>query len=176
MENMSLRLVTVHSRMAWTCGLIGIAGLMLSAGVTSAQTTGLGYVVAGVGLYSNGFSSGPVVQFGGGGEALIQNRLGFGGELGLAYGGGDVLAALSLNASLHFPKPGATNAVVPFVSGGYTRMAVLTESGRNALNVSGVLTYWFSERHGLLLEFRDVLYKGLGTDQSWTARVGITSR
>jgi hypothetical protein len=175
MENMSWRLVTVRSRMAWKRGLIGMAGLMLSAGVANAQTIGQGYVVAGAGLYSNGVSLGEVVQFGGGGEALIENRLGIGGELGLAYGGGDVLAALSCNASLHFPNPGTTK--VPFVSGGYTRMAVFTASGgRNALNVGGGFTYWFRERQGLLLEFRDVLYKGLGTDQYWAVRVGIASR
>jgi hypothetical protein len=175
MEDMSLRLVTVGSRMAWKRGLIGLAGLMLSAGVASAQTIGQGYVVTGVGLYSNGVSSGPVVQFGGGGEALVQNRLGIGGELGLACGGGDVLAALSFNARLHFPNPGTTK--VPFVSGGYTRMAVLTESGSgNALNVGAGLTYWFSERQGLLVEFRDVFYKGSGTDQYWAVRVGIASR
>ena len=167
MENLSLRLRTVRSQRAWKRGLIGIALLMLSAGVSNAQTTGQGYFVGGAGLYSNGFSSGPVVQFGGGGEALIQDRIGIGGELGLAGGGGDVLAALSLNASLHFPKQRTTKDVVPFVSGGYTRMAIFTEQsgGRNAMNVGGGLTYWFSTRQGLLVEFRDVLYKGLGTDQ-----------
>jgi hypothetical protein len=88
-----------------------------------------------------------------------------------------VLAALSLNASRHFPRQGTAKEVVPFVSGGYTRLAIFTaSSGRNALNVGGGLTYWFSKRNGLLLEFRDVLYQGLGTNQYWAARIGIASR
>ena len=108
---------------------------------------------------------------------MIQNRVGIGGELGLAGGGGDAWGTMSLNASLHFPKQGTPKGVVPFVSGGYTRMAFFTESGgSNALNVGGGVTYWFSERKGLLLEFRDVLYKALGTDQYWAARVGIAFR
>jgi hypothetical protein len=177
MENMLLREVTVLSRMAWRSCLIGLAGLMLSAGVSNAQTSGQGYFMGGAGTYSNGFSSGRVVQFGGGGEALIQNRVGIGGELGLARGGGDAWATLSLDASLHFPKQGATRGIVPFVSGGYTRMAFFTESGgSNALNVGGGLTYWVSARKGLLLEFRDVVYRALGTDQYWAARVGIAFR
>ena len=177
MENMTPRRVTVLSRMAWKRCLIGIAGLMLSAGLSNAQTTGQGHFAGGAGTYSNGFSSGQVLQVGGGGEALIQNRFGIGGELGLAGGGGDAWATLSLNASLHFPKQGAANGMVPFVSGGYTRMAFFTESGgSNALNVGGGLSYWFRDRKGLLVEFRDVVYHALGTDHYWAARVGIAFR
>jgi hypothetical protein len=157
--------------------LIGLAGLMLSAGASYAQTTGQGTFVGGAGAYSNGFSSGPVLQIGGGGQALIRNRFGIGGELGLAGGGGDAWATVSLTGSLHFPKQGATNGVVPFVSGGYTRMAFFTESGgSNALNIGGGVTYWVSDRKGLLVEFRDVVYQALGIDQYWAARIGITFR
>jgi hypothetical protein len=154
-----------------------IAAFTLLAGVSNAQTTGQGYVAGGAGTYSNGFSSGPVIQLGGGGEALIQNRAGIGGELGLAAGGGDAFATLSLSASLHFPKEGAAKGLVPFVSGGYTRMTFFTESGgSNALNVGGGATYWFDSRKGLRIEFRDVVYQALGTDQYWAVRVGIAFR
>jgi hypothetical protein len=177
MENMSLRRATVVGRMMGKPFLIGLAGLMLSAGASDAQTTGQGTFVGGAGAYSNGFSSGPVLQIGGGGEALIQNRFGIGGELGLAGGGGDAWATVSVNGSLHFPKQGTTNGVVPFVSGGYTRMAFFTESGgSNALNIGGGVTYWFSNHKGLVVEFRDVVYHALGTDQYWAARIGIAFR
>ena len=152
MENMSLRRATFVGRMVAKPFLVGLAGLILSAGASDAQTTGQGTFVGGAGAYSNGFSSGRVLQIGGGGEALIQNRFGIGGELGLAGGGGDAWATVSLNGSLHFPKQGATNGVVPFVSGGYTRMAFLTElGGSNALNIGGGVTYWLSDRKGLVV-------------------------
>jgi hypothetical protein len=177
MENMSLRRATVVGRMMGKPLLIGLAGLMLSAGASNAQTTGQGTFIAGAGVVSNSFSSAPVLQVGGGGEALIQNRFGIGGELGLAGGGGDAGATISLNGSLHFPTQGTRNGVVPFVSGGYTRLAPFTEPrGINALNVGGGVTYWISDRKGLVVEFRDVVYQALGTTQYWAARIGIAFR
>jgi len=63
------------------------------------------------------------------------------------------------------------------VTGGYTRMGFFTEyGGSNALNVGGGVTYWFSSRKGLVIEFREVVYQALGTDQLWTARIGIAFR
>jgi hypothetical protein len=177
MENKLLRRATAVGRMMGKPLVIGLAGLMLSAGASSAQTTGQGTFIGGAGAYSNGFSSGPVLQVGGGGEALIQNRFGIGGELGLAAGGGDAWATVSLNGSVHFPKQGTKNGVVPFVSGGYTRMAFFTESGgSNGLNVGGGVTCWFSDRKGLVVEFRDVVYPALGTNQYWAARIGMAFR
>jgi hypothetical protein len=177
MDSMALRRATAIGRLMGKPLLIGLVGLTLSAGASNAQTSGQGTFVAGAGAYSNGFSSGRVLQIGGGGEALIQNRFGIGGELGLAGGGGDAWATVSLNGSLHFPKPGSTNGAVPFVSGGYTRMGFFTEyGGSNALNVGGGVTYWFSGRKGLVTEFREVVYQALGTDQHWTVRIGIAFR
>ncbi len=177
MERMLSRRATVVGRLMGKPLLIGLAGLTLSAAASNAQTTGQGTFVVGAGAYSNGFSSGRVLQIGGGGEALVQNRFGIGGELGLAGGGGDAWAAVSLNGSVHFPRPGATKGVVPFVSGGYTRMGFFTEyGGSNALNVGGGITYWFSGRKGLVCDLREVVYQALGTNQHWAARIGIAFR
>jgi hypothetical protein len=56
------------------------------------------------------------------------------------------------NASLRSPRQSRTRRMVPFVSGGYTRMAVFTESGgKSAFNMGAGLTYWFSQRKGLRL-------------------------
>jgi hypothetical protein len=98
MESMFSRRATVVGRLIGKPLLIGLAGLTLSAGASNAQTTGQGTFVAGAGAYSNGFSSGRVLQIGGGGEALVQNRFGIGGELGLAGGGGDAGCGRSTEA------------------------------------------------------------------------------
>jgi hypothetical protein len=100
----------------WTRHVIGFAGLLVAAGTATAQTTAQGYAVAGRGMYANRFSSGPVTQFGGGAEALIQKRFGIGGEMAAAVGGSDGWIASSLNACLHFP-PHNTKPLVPFISG-----------------------------------------------------------
>jgi len=63
----------------WKACLIGFAVLLSAAGTATAQTTGQGYAIAGRGMYANLFSSGPVTQFGGGGEAPRINRDGHGG-------------------------------------------------------------------------------------------------
>jgi hypothetical protein len=106
-----------------------------------------------------------VLQVGGGGEALFRDRFGIGGEIGLAGGGGDTWVPLSINVSLHFPKSDRRNGLTPFVSGGYTRMAFFTEPGGiNGFNVGVGLTRWLSDRTGLSLEFREVVYRALGTD------------
>jgi len=174
MEDVSLGRTTALGRMIGKPFLIGLAGLMLSAAASNAQTPRQGTFVVGA-FNANGFSSRPVLQVGAGDEALIQNRFGIGGELGLAHGGGDTWATFFLNGSLHFPKEGTKNGVVPFVSGGYT--AFLTGSGGiAALNVGGGVTYWFKDRKGLLVEFRDVLAQPLGTKHYWAARIGIAFR
>jgi len=74
MESMLSRRATVVGKLMGKPLLIGLAGLTLSAGASNAKTTGQGTFVAGAGAYSNGFSSGRVLQVGGGGEALVQNR------------------------------------------------------------------------------------------------------
>jgi len=177
MESMPLHGANVLCRMMCKPLLLGLAGLMLSASGSNAQNAGEGYFVVGAGGYSNALSSGRVLQLGGGGEALIQNRFGIGGELGLARGGGDAWATFSVNASVHFPRSGARNGPVPFISAGYTRMAFFTEpGGTNAFNIRGGLTYWFNDRNGLSVEFCDVVYHALGTSQYWGARVGIAFR
>jgi len=170
MKDLSIRDAKALRRKAMRRCVIGLAGLLLSAGVSNAQTTGQGYVVGGGGVYSNPFTSGTVAEVAGGGEALIENRLGIGGELGFVFEGS---ATASLKASLHFPNQ-RTSSMVPFVGGGYTRLAYLTDrGGANALNIGAGVTFWSSGRKGLLIEFRDVIYHALGTDQCWTIRVGM---
>jgi hypothetical protein len=67
--------------------------------------------------------------------------------------------------------------VEPFVLGGSTRLVALTESGgNNALNIGAEINYWLGDDKGLRLEFRDVVYNALGTDQYWAVGIGIIFR
>jgi hypothetical protein len=176
MENASSGRTTAVGRKVGNPFLIALAGLMLSAGASNAQPTSQGSVVVAAGANSNGFSAGqPFFQVTGAGEALIQNRVGLGGELGLARGGRDTWATVSLNGRLYFPREGNRNGVAPFVSGGYTTFFT-GSGGIAALDVGGGVTYWFNDRTGLLLEFRDALSQPLGPNHYWTARIGIAFR
>lgn len=47
-------------------------------------------------MESNPYASGRINQIAGGGEALVRNRFGVGGELSLTVGGGDAASALVL--------------------------------------------------------------------------------
>jgi hypothetical protein len=156
--------------------LIAVIALSTS-GTARAQTTGEGWAGFGAGAYSNRFSSGRVIQIGGGGEAVVQKAFGFGGDMLLGGGGGDAWIESSLRASYRFHRQGATRHVVPFVSGGYTRVGALTERGGvNGVNVGGGLTCWLGHE-GVRFEVRDVVFDtGFQTTQYWTARIGISFR
>ncbi len=158
-----------------TCVIAVVA--LLASGAARAQTTGEGSVAVGPGAYSNGVSAGPVIQFGGGGEAIVKRAFGIGGEASLTGASGGGFLESSLKASYHFRPQGATHRVVPFVSGGYTLLGTLTErGGLNGVNFGGGLTYWLG-REGVRVEVRDVvLDTGFRTTQYWTARIGLSFR
>lgn len=127
----------------------------LAAAQTADERRGQGYVfVAPGGIAPNGSTA--TVQFGVGGEGLVHKGLGVGGEVGYltstrSLGGG--FGILSANTSYHFTKASVSSKVVPFVTGGYS---LFFGDGRaNGFNAGGGVTYWFRERLGLRLEFRD---------------------
>jgi len=59
------------------------------------------------------------------------------------------------------------------VTVGYTRLIVLTDSGRNALNLGVGTTYWLSRKTSLLLEVRDLVFRGSGQTHVWSLRTGF---
>lgn len=115
-----------------------------------------GYVFFAPGAYVGYSESVTILHVGGGGEALVYRGLGIGAEVGaigsLEESGGG-LGLFSVNGSHHF---GQNGKVVPFLTGGYS---VVGGNGTRSLANFGIgLNYWFGERMGLRLEFRDHFY------------------
>lgn len=135
-----------------------IVCVALLATLAVAQTTehrGQGYLFAAPGgIAPNG--SDATLQFGGGGEGLIHKGLGVGGEIGyltLARSFNRGFGIFSVNGSYHFTEATASGKVVPFVTGGYSLF--FRDGHTNGFNVGGGVNYWFRERVGVRLEFRD---------------------
>jgi hypothetical protein len=153
--------------------LLVLAISVLAARLCQAQTQGRGYIAMGAGGYANSFASGRVNQFAIGGEAVTPHNVGVGGELELGAGGGDAWFALSLNATHHFPR-GSDPRMAPLFTTGYTRLIVLTDrGGRNAVNVGVGTEYWLKRKSSLLLEVRDLVFRGAGATHVWTVRTGL---
>jgi hypothetical protein len=139
--------------------------LALISTFAAAQTPegyrGQGYVFVGPGgVAPEGI--GPTLHFGVGGEGLIYKGLGAGGEIGYltpARGIGNGFGIVSGNGSYHFTNVSESRKFVPFATGGYS---FLFRSGTaHGFNAGGGVNYWFRERIGLRVEFRDnVFYSG----------------
>jgi hypothetical protein len=156
---------------------IGLIGVLLSSTPARSQTHGEGFVGLGAGAYSNPFTSGRIIDLAGGGELVLSERIGAGAELGLAAGGGDLLAVTCVSGSVHFLGREPGDKVDPFIKVGYAHLGALTDVGAsNGWNVGAGLTYWYGTRRGVRIEFQDVLYHSLGSDQLWVVRVGFAFR
>jgi len=139
---------------------------------------GQGYVFFGPGAASGGGTLG-TVHFGGGGEGLLYKGIGVGGELGFLAPNqrfSDGLAVLSLNGSYHFLPHQRTGKVAPFVTGGYSLF--FRSGSANLYNFGGGIHYWFRERMGLRLEFRDHVLPTPGgpSVHYWGFRMGLAFR
>jgi hypothetical protein len=92
-------------------------------------------------------------HIGGGGEVLLYRGLGVGGEIGYLTPQRDFAAGigmLSANGSYHFNQAGRLS---PFVTAGWT--LGIRDGHTTLFNYGGGVNYWFRERVGLRLEFRD---------------------
>lgn len=146
--------------------------LLASAGVCEAQTPGIGYVVGGVGGYTNSYTTGNLEEIAGGGERLVTPRVGLGVELGLIGGLG--LLTVSPNATYRFRNP--AQVTVPFVRGGYTFFGGGEAAVFGAPSIGAGVTHWFRPNAGLIVEVRDVIHKAYDVEQFWTVRVGFAFR
>jgi hypothetical protein len=163
--------------------LIAGIGIVLSGPASvNAQSTGhdgktgssgQGYVFFAPGaLVVNGSSLG-MAHIGGGGEAVLKNGIGIGAEAGYVgawKGFSHGVTLISFNGSYHFNR---NRQMSPFVTGGYTLGIASGELG-NLFNIGGGLHYWFRERMGIRLEFRDHI-DGFG-DQCMEGRIGFAFR
>ncbi|MEJ2109548.1 MAG: outer membrane beta-barrel protein [Acidobacteriota bacterium] len=97
------------------------------------------------------------VHFGGGGEVDFYKGLGFGIDLGYMaatrnLSGG--IGILSFDGRYAFRRF-ADSKLIPYVTGGYSFL--FRTDTANAVNFGGGVDYWFADKYGLKLEFRDHL-------------------
>ena len=154
--------------------LLGTLLLMLTA-TAWAQGNSHGYLLAGPGGSSP--SGGGTLQVVGGGDGVFNNGASVGAEVGYLLPFRDASSGLglfSVNGGYHFVK--SKSKAVPFLTGGYT--GFFRGGYANGVNFGGGVNYWFKERMGLRVEFRDNL---LTEDSSYrvhflNVRVGLAFR
>ncbi len=137
------------------------------------KNTGQGYVFVGAGAAN--IEEG-ALHFGGGGELNLYKGLGLGVELGYLnpmQSLGDGIGIFSLNGQYTFNQDTA-NKVKPFVTGGYS--LAFRSGTMSALNFGGGVHYWFSDRVGLRLEFRDHVPPEYSKTHIWEGRIGFDFR
>ena len=145
-----------------------------AAAAQSKERLGQGYVfVAPTSTTEGGFG----LHIGGGGEGLVYNGLGVGGEigyLGSADGLRDGIGVLSTNISYHFTKATKSRKFAPFVTSGYSM--VFRGSAINSVNIGGGANWWFKDRIGLRLELRDHVPLRSGAIHFFGVRIGLAFR
>jgi hypothetical protein len=158
-----------------------LAGVLATADPAAAQVTGLGYGIAGPAGYSGFFgTSGLNVHAAGGGDVLVADRVGAGGEFGVLAGTGGGLFVTSVNGVFHFaPSSGARGRdqrVSPFVTAGYSRLSS-GEGGFHAFNAGAGADVWLKPRVGIRAEVRDhIRNDDRGGVHYWSVRVGVVFR
>ena len=177
---MLLAVVSVSASVALVANAQTVLPPVVAKGASVTQPTtetrGQGYA-----YFAPGLTSGedPTIQIGGGGEAVFGNGVGVGADLSYlklvefrSYGG---LGVASLNGSYHFLKATKSGKLVPFVTGGYSGFFRSGAYG-NGFNYGGGINYWFHERVGLRVEFRDQIVVDSDTYRYAGVRVGVSFR
>jgi hypothetical protein len=148
--------------------------LPLAAAAQSKDHHGQGYFfVAPTTTSAGGFG----LHIGGGGEGLVYEGLGVGGEIGYLGAARQLsqgIGILSPNVSYNFTKASKAGKFVPFVTGGYSLL--IGSDAVHALNVGGGMNWWFKDRLGLRLEFRDHVALQFGSPHIFGVRVGLAFR
>ena len=132
-----------------------------------------GYAFFSPGVYIGYSENVSTIHIGMGVETLLFRGLAAGAEAGVlgAIRGSDPLGLLSLDGSYHFSRQ---RKIVPFLCAGYS---VIGGNGRRSLvNLGGGINWWFRERHGFRLEFRDHIYADGSSRHLLGFRVGYSFR
>lgn len=131
--------------------------LILIATVTTAfaqpqEGRGAGAAYAAGGAVGDSDDNEGFWQFGGGGEYVFSNGLGFEVDVGIVTAGGfDASAGVFSVGPLYEFKSDKKTA--PFLTGGYT---LFFRSGTaNAFHVGGGVRHWFNDSFGMRFEVRD---------------------
>ena len=145
--------------------------LLLAA---SARAQALGYGVAGPAT-TTGFANHSRITFNaaGGGEAVVGDAIGIGGEAGFF----NRLIVGSANATVHFG--GVSGAkFAPFITAGYSRLGIGDGEGAfSAFNAGAGFHYWGTDHIGFRAEICDrIRPDDRGATNYWSARVGIAFR
>ena len=154
--------------------------LLAMPGLAAAQTStsaGHGYVFfAPGGATGRGFTT-STLNLGGGGEAFVAENFAVGSEIGALWpteNFGAALGLFSVNGAYHFGRSAEGRKAVPFVTGGYSLL--FREETSNLYNLGAGVDYWFREKLGLRLEFRDHIWNPGTTVHLWQVRIGMTFR
>ena len=153
-----------------------ISTLLLGVFTTPAAAQGNSYghlFAAAGGTAPNGTGT---LHFGGGGEGVFSNGAGVGAELGYVHAFRDFTSGVgvfAINGSYHHLKSGSKTT--PFITGGYS--GFFRDGYSNGINFGGGVNYWFKERTGLRVEFRDHIALGDSEAAHFLGvRVGLTFR
>ena len=145
---------------------------------------GFGQSANGYGFFAPGQfrvegESASALHFGGGAKYITGSGFGFGAELGIAGpsdGFGESYAGIFSPNAYYVFNSDRDAKVQPFLTGGYTR--TFGRGARDNMgNFGAGLTYWATERAGILVEYRHHIGRTEGvTVQLWTVRFGVAFR
>jgi hypothetical protein len=157
------------SKLAVVAGWMGLCG--------TAWSQGRGYIFAGPGGRTGGGATSATYYAGGGGELVFPKGIGAGIEAQAvipSHEPGETIGMTSINGFYHPPRARFGKAD-PFATVGYT--LAFRGGTANLWNFGGGLNYWFGEKTGLLVEFRDHPWDvGPVTSHYWSFRFGFSFR
>jgi len=167
----TLRLFAITAALVLCLSACAYAGSNASQN-TESEHNGQGYAFFGPGaLTGDGYTTG-MAHIGGGGEILVYKGVGVGAEVGYFTPWRDFrngIGIVSVDGSYHFNR---TRKLSPFVTAGYSWG--IRNGHVDLFNFGGGIHYWFHDRVGLRLEFRDHLYKD--SDHFLSGRIGLSFR
>ena len=117
------------------------------------------------------------MHFGGGGEFDLYKGIGFAIDVGYMAPTGELgsgIGILSPNGRYAFRRS-ADSKLVPYVTAGYSLL--FRTDTLNAYNFGGGIDYWFANRYGLKVEFRDHILTDCSYDcHAYQIRTGLSFR
>lgn len=147
-----------------------VAVLVAIAGPATAQVSTNAFVFGAPGAAIYEGTAASTLQLGGGAEAIVNDRFGVSGELGMV-GPWEQLAAsigaASVNGLVFLNGPGETFR--PYATAGYTLF--FRDGTLNLWNAGGGVEWRFGARTGLRFEIRDQIFATGGDD--WLHFVGV---
>jgi hypothetical protein len=141
------------------------------------ESAGQGYTFVAPGAIAGHDDTVATMHYGVGGERFITKGFGVGAEIGYftqlrEHSSG--FGILSGDATYRFRNSGGDAKVVPFVSAGYSLF--FRDGTANGYNFGGGVHYWFNEKLGLRVEFRDHLVARDAATHFLGVRVGLAFR